>query len=82
MQIMIMSLLRDKMNGVGGQNTRRRPPVKWRDRVNEYWRQKDDKRGLDHAVRECQNRERWRILWRGHFLDVNPRRRKQHWRYK
>jgi len=61
---------------------RGRPPVKWINRVDEYWRERDDRRGLDHAVRECRNRERWRLFCRGHPLEGIPQRGTRHQRYR
>ena len=39
-----------------------RPPVNWMNRVNEYWRERDGRRSLDHALKEYQTRQRWRFL--------------------
>ncbi len=50
-----------------GPNNRGRPPVRWRDRVKEYIRERGATRGggLDQAKRECMDRKRWRLfcLW-------------------
>ncbi len=42
------------------QNVRGRPPVKWRDRVQDYVRERGQGslRNLEQAKRECQERER------------------------
>ncbi len=46
------------------------PPVKWGDRVLEYVRQRGERRmrGLEHASRECKDRNKWRHFCRGHPL--------------
>ncbi len=51
---------------VGG--VRGRPPVKWINRVEEYWRERAGERGLECTERECLNRETWRLLYCGHPL--------------
>ncbi len=45
---------------IEGGNVRGRPPVKWRDRVLEYVRERGggSLRNLEQARRECQDRER------------------------
>ncbi len=64
---------------VEGGDVRRRPPVKWRDRVQEYVRERGERssRNLDQARRECQDRERWKLFCRGHPLVGAPRSRRQ-----
>ncbi len=48
------------MSEIEGGNVRGRPPVKWRDRVQEYVRERGggSLRNLEQARRECQDRER------------------------
>ncbi len=53
---------------------RGRPPVKWINRVEEYWRERVGGRGLECDERECLNRETWRQLCRGHPLREVPMR--------
>ncbi len=50
------------MSEIEGGNVRGRPPVKWRDRVQEYVRVRGDGslRNLEQARRVCQDRERWK----------------------
>ncbi len=56
-----------------------RPPEKWRDRVQEYVRERDEGflRNLEQARRECQDRERWKLFCHGHPLVGTPRSRRQ-----
>ncbi len=51
-------------------NVRERPPVKWRDRVLEYVRDRSEGslRNLEQARGKCQDRERWKLFCRGHPL--------------
>ncbi len=60
-------------------NVRGRPPVKRRDRVQEYVRERGEGslRNLEQARRECQDRERWKPFCRGHPLVGAPRSRRQ-----
>ncbi len=53
-----------------GPNSRRRPPGRWRDRVNEYMCERDTtRRGeLDQAKKEHLDKERWRLFCCGHPL--------------
>ncbi len=62
-----------------GGNVRGRPPVKWRDRVQEYVRERGEGslRNLEQARRGCQNREKWKLFCRGHPLVGVPRSRHQ-----
>ncbi len=55
---------------VEGGNVRGLPPVKWRDRVQEYVRERGEGslRNLEQERVECQDRERWRLFCRGHHL--------------
>ncbi len=64
---------------IEGGNVRRRPPVKWRDRVQEYVRErgKGSLRNFEQARRECQDRERWKLFCHGHPLVGAPRGRRQ-----
>ena len=55
------------MSEVKKQNTRGRLSVKWRDRVNEYFKEKNDRIGVDHAVRELYNREKWTLFYYGYL---------------
>ncbi len=47
------------MSEIEGGNVRGRPPVKWRDRVQEYVRERGEGslRNLEQARQECQDRE-------------------------
>ncbi len=65
------------MSEIEGENVRRRPPVKWRNRVQEYVRERGARslRNLEHARSECQDRERWKLFFRGHPLVGAPRSR-------
>ncbi len=62
---------------IEGGNVRGRPPVKWRDRVQEYVRERGEGslRNLEQARRECQERERWKLFCPGHPLVGAPRSR-------
>ncbi len=64
---------------IDGGNVRGRPPVKWRDRVQEYvWeRGKGSLRSLEQARGECLDKERWKLFCRGHSLVGAPRSRHQ-----
>ncbi len=55
------------VSGGVSQNSRGRPPVRWRDRVKEYMCEKGATGGgrLDQTRRECLDRERWRIFCHG-----------------
>ncbi len=50
--------------------TRGRPPVKWEDRALEYVRERGERRmrRLEHARRDCKDRNKWRLFCRGHPL--------------
>ncbi len=67
------------MSGIEGGNVRGRPPVNWRDRVQEYVREKGEGslRNFEQARRECQDRERWKLFCHGHPLVGAPRSRHQ-----
>ncbi len=49
---------------------RGRPSVKWGDRVLEHVRKRGERRvrGLEHARRECKDRNKWRLFCHGHPL--------------
>ena len=55
------------------------PPVRWEDRVLEYLRERGERsvRGLEHARRECKDRNKWLLFCRGHPLGEVPRNRHQ-----
>ncbi len=59
---------------IEGRGVRGRPPVKWINRVEEYWRVRVGGRGLECPERVCQNRGTWRQLCRGHPLGEVPGR--------
>ncbi len=67
------------MSEIEGGNVRGRPPVKWRDRVQEYVRERGEGplRNLEQARRGCQDRERWKPFCCGHPLVGAPRSRCQ-----
>ncbi len=67
------------MSEIEGGNVRGRPPVKWRNRVQEYVRERGERslRNLEQVRRECQDRERWKLFCRGHPLVGAPRSRRQ-----
>ncbi len=50
------------MSEIEGGNVGGQPPVKWRDRVQEYVRERSggSLRNLEQARRVCQDRERWK----------------------
>ncbi len=52
------------MSEIEGGNVKGRPPVKWRDRVQEYVRERSEGslRNLEQARRECQDREMEALL--------------------
>ena len=48
---------------------RRRPVVRWKDRVKEYMHERvADREGIELARKECLDRERWRLFCHGHPL--------------
>ncbi len=53
--------------------------MKWRDRVQEYVRERGEGslRNLEQARREGQDRERWKLFCHGHHLMGAPRSRHQ-----
>ncbi len=67
------------MSGTEGKNVRGRPPVKLRDRVQEYVRKRGEGslRNPEQARRDCQDRERWKLFCRGHPLVGAPRSRRR-----
>ncbi len=62
-----------------GGNIRGQPPVKWRDMVQEYVRERGEGslRNTEQARRECQDRERWMLFCCGHPQVGAPRSRHQ-----
>ncbi len=48
--------------------------MKWRDRVQEYVREKGEET-LSRQGGECQDRERWKLFCRGHPMVEAPRSR-------
>ncbi len=52
--------------------------VKWRDRVQEYVRERGERslRNLEQVRGECQDRERWKLFCHGHPLVGAPRSRR------
>ncbi len=52
------------MSEIEGRNVRGRPPVQWRDRVQQYVRERGEGslRNLEQARRECQDREMEALL--------------------
>ncbi len=62
---------------IEGGNVRGRPPVKWRDGVQEYVRERGERslKSLEQARGECQDRERWKLFCLGHPLVGAPRSR-------
>ncbi len=64
---------------IEGENVRGQPPVKWRDRVQEYVRESGEGslRNLEQARRECQDRDRWKLFCRGRPLVGAPKSRRQ-----
>ncbi len=67
------------MSEIEGGNVRGRPPVKWRDRVQEYVRERGERslRNIEQARRECQDRERWKLFCCGYPMVGAPRNRHQ-----
>ncbi len=67
------------MSEIKGGNVRGRPPVKWRDRVQEYVRERGEGSlsNFEQARRECQDRDRWKLFCRGHPLVGAPGSRRQ-----
>ncbi len=64
---------------IEGENARGRPPVKWRDRVHKYVRERGEKalRNFGQARRECLDRESWKLFCRGHPLVGASRSRRR-----
>ncbi len=67
------------MSEIEGGNVRGRPPVKWRDRAQEYDRERGEGslRKLEQARRECQDIERWKLSCHGHPIVGALRSRRQ-----
>ncbi len=55
------------MDAVG---VRGRPPIKCKDRVLEYLKERGDRRlrGMESSRVECMDRNKWRLFCRGHPL--------------
>ncbi len=53
---------------VEGHSRRGRPRGRWRDMVKEYMCERGASRRLDQARRECLDRERRTLFYRGHTL--------------
>ncbi len=64
---------------VHAEGARGLPPVEWRDRVLDYVRERGEIRirGLEHARRECKDRNKWRLFCRGHPLTVGVLRNRR-----
>ncbi len=64
---------------IEGGNVRGRAPVKWRDWVQEYVRERGEGslRNHEQARGECRDRERWKLFCRGDPLVGAPRRRRR-----
>ncbi len=64
---------------IEGGTVKGRPPVKWRDRVQECVGERGEGslRNLEQARGECQDRKRWKLFCRGHPLVGAPRSRHQ-----
>ncbi len=67
------------MSEIEGGNVRGRPPVKWRDRMQEYVSERGEGslRNLEQVSGECQDREKWKLFCCGHSLVGAPRSRHQ-----
>ncbi len=66
--------------GVDAVGVRGSPPIKWKDRVLEYLRERGwDRRlrGMVNARVECMDRSKWRLFCHGHPLKGVPRNRCQ-----
>ncbi len=57
---------------IEGRGVRGRPPVKWINRLEEYWRERERAggRGMECTERECLNRDTWRQLCLHHTTKV------------
>ena len=59
-----------------GPRRRGRPVVRWKDRVKEYMHERvaGRGRGIEQARRECVDRERWRLFYRGvrDYRSIDP----------
>ncbi len=66
------------MSEIEGGNVRGRLPVKWRDGMQEYVRERGEG-SLKTVSRQggSQDRERWKLFCRGHPLVGAPRSRRQ-----
>ncbi len=64
---------RVNMSEIEGGNVRERPPLKWRNRVQDYLRERGEGslRNLEQARRVCQDRERWKGKKKKNVLSQN-----------
>ncbi len=63
------------LSSVEGTNRRGRPLGRWEDKVKEYVSERGVREnGFEWARRECMDRERWRVVCRGHPLGECVRR--------
>ncbi len=71
--------MRVYVSEIEGGTVRGRPPGKWRERVQEYIRERGEGslRNLDQARGGCRDRERWKLFCRGHPLVGAPRSRRR-----
>ncbi len=67
---------------IEGRGVRGKPPVKWINRVEEYWRERAGGRGMECTERECLNRKTWRQLCRGHPLGGGSQEEMRRRRYR
>ncbi len=57
------------LSSVEGPNRRGRPLGRWEERVKDYASERGARgNGLEWAMRECMDRERWRSVCHGHLL--------------
>ncbi len=64
----VMRMKRVYESTIEGRGVRGRPPGKWINRVEEYWRGRVGGRDLKCAGKDCLNRETWRQLCCGQPL--------------
>ncbi len=67
---------------IKGDGVRERPPVKWINRVSEYWSERVGSSRIECAERECQNRERWRHFCCSHPMEGGSCKRAGRRRYR
>ena len=67
------------MSVIDAVGARGRPQRQWEDGVLEYVRERGERRmrGMEHARRECKDRNTWRLFCRGHPLGGVLRNRRQ-----